>query len=115
MLIKYIQNELFNKIKNLLMSMIMMELNFLCKKKILARLKQKATIYVFCYEGKLVFPIYISDQKFENSMDLLLIMMTSHITCTSKILTNLCFTKQRIKTKNIFSRVVYSVLVVKMC
>ena len=72
MLIKYIQNELLNKIKNLLMSMIMMKLNFLCKKKILARLKQKATINVFCYEDKLVFPIYISDQKCENSMDLLL-------------------------------------------
>ena len=27
---------------------------------------------MFCYEGKLVFPIYISDQEFETSMDLLL-------------------------------------------
>ena len=35
--------------------------------------------------------------------------------CTSKILTYLCFTKQKIKAKNIFTRVVYSVLVVKMC
>ena len=35
--------------------------------------------------------------------------------CTSKILTDLCFTKQRIKTKNAFVRVVYSALVVKMC
>ena len=35
--------------------------------------------------------------------------------CTSKILTDLCFTKQRIKTKNTFAKVVYSVLVVKMC
>ena len=26
---------------------------------------------VFCYENKLVFPIYTSDQKFENSVDLL--------------------------------------------
>ena len=32
----------------------------------------------------------------------------------SKILTDLCFTKQRIKTKNNFAKVVYSVLVVKM-
>ena len=30
-------------------------------------------IYVFGYENGLVFPIYISDQKFENSMDLLLL------------------------------------------
>ena len=28
---------------------------------------------MFCYENKLVFPIYISNQKFENSMDLLLV------------------------------------------
>ena len=31
-------------------------------------------INVFCYENKLTFPISISDQKFENSMDLLLII-----------------------------------------
>ena len=31
------------------------------------------------------------------------------------ISTDLCFTKQRIKTKNTFAKVVYSVLVVKMC
>ena len=41
-------------------------------------------------------------------------MKTSHIMYTSKILTDLFFTKQRIKTKNIFARVVYSVLVVKI-
>ena len=28
---------------------------------------------MFCYENKLTFPIYISDQKFEKSMDLLLV------------------------------------------
>ena len=42
-------------------------------------------------------------------------MKTSHIMCTSKILKDICFTKQRIKTKNTFARVVYSVLVVKIC
>ena len=31
-------------------------------------------INVFCYENELTFPIYISDQKFENSMELLLII-----------------------------------------
>ena len=34
---------------------------------------------------------------------------------TSKILTDLCFIKQKIKIKNDFVKVVYSVLVVKMC
>ena len=41
-------------------------------------------------------------------------MMINHIMCTSKILTNLCFTKQKIKTKNDFVEVVNSVLVGKV-
>ena len=35
--------------------------------------KKKIFINVFCYKNKLTYTIYISDQKFENSMDLLLI------------------------------------------
>ena len=42
-------------------------------------------------------------------------MAINRINFTSKILTDLCFTKQRIKTKYTFAKVVYSVLVVKMC
>ena len=89
----------------------MIELNFLCEINILARLKQNATFVLMC----LVFPIYISDQKFENSMDLLLVIdeNKSHY-CISKISADFCFLKQRIKTKSIFARVVYSILVVKM-
>ena len=49
----------------------MMGLTFLCEKKILARLKQKNNICIF--QNKLTFPIYISDQKFEDSVDLLLV------------------------------------------
>ena len=36
--------------------------------------KNNICINVFCYGKKLAFPIYISDQKFENSMDLLLVI-----------------------------------------
>ena len=36
--------------------------------------KNNICINVFCYENKLTFPIYISDKKFENSMDLLLVI-----------------------------------------
>ena len=36
--------------------------------------KKNICINVFGYEIKLVFPIYISDQKFEDSMDLLLLI-----------------------------------------
>ena len=35
--------------------------------------------------------------------------------CTLKILADLCFTKQKIKTKNTFVKVVYSALVAEMC
>ena len=41
--------------------------------------------------------------------------MINHIMCTSKILTALCFPKQKMKIKNDFVKVVYSVLVSKMC
>ena len=42
-------------------------------------------------------------------------MMINHIMCASKILTDLCFTKQKIKTRNGSAKVVCSVLVAKMC
>ena len=41
-------------------------------------------------------------------------MKKGHLTCTFKILKDLS-KKQRIKTKNTFSKVAYSVSVVKMC
>ena len=50
----------------------MKELNFLYKKKI--EVQNNICINVFGYENELVFPIYVSDQKFENSMDLLLLI-----------------------------------------
>ena len=69
---------------------------------------------MFGNEKKLVFPIYVSGKKFEDSMDLLLeLMMINHIMYTSKILTDLCFTKQKIKIYNTFAKVGNSVLVVK--
>ena len=43
------------------------------------------------------------------------LMMLNRIMCTSKILTDLCSAKQKIKTKSTFVKVVYSALVVKMC
>ena len=40
----------------------------------------KICVNVFCYENKVVYPVYLSDQKFDDSMDLLLISnnFTSH-------------------------------------
>ena len=36
------------------------------------KVKNNVSINVFDYEYKLVFPIYVSDQKFKDSVDLLL-------------------------------------------
>ena len=41
-------------------------------------------------------------------------MEMNHITCTSKILTDLCFIKQKMNLKNNFAKVFYSALAVKM-
>ena len=56
------------------MILIMIELNFLCESKILARLKKRTKFALTCFENKLVFPIYVPDQKFENLMDLWLVI-----------------------------------------
>ena len=78
--------------------------------------KNNICINVFGYEDNLVFPIYISDQKFEDPLDLLLLIDDNKsYYVTSKTLTDLCFTKQKIKTINGFVEAVYSVFVVKMC
>ena len=96
----------------------MMWLGFLFEKKILARLKKRTifALIVFCYKNKLVFPIYVSNQKFEKSMDLSLIIDIdkSHYVHI-KDFDRFMFHKTKNKTKNTFAKVVYSVLVVKMC
>ena len=71
---------------------------------------------MFAYENDLVFPVYISDQTFESSIDLLLLINDdkSHYVYI-KDLTHLCFIKQKIKIKIGSVKVVCSVLVVKMC
>ena len=67
---------------------------------------------MFGYENGLVYPIYVSDQKFEDSMDLLLLIDDdkSHYV----YIKDFNRFKQKIKTKNGFVEVVYSVLVVKV-
>ena len=74
--------------------------------------KNNICINVFGYENGLVFPIYVSDQKFEDSMDLLLLIDNdkSHYVYI-KDFNRFMFHK----TKNTFAKVVYSVLVVKLC
>ena len=47
------------------------------------KVKNNICISVFGYENELVFPIYVSDQKFEGSIDLLLLIDDdeSHYVC----------------------------------
>ena len=63
----------------------------------------------------LVFPIFISEQKFEDSMDLLLLFEDdkSHYVYI-KDFNTFMFHKTKIKIKNGFVKVVYNVLVVKL-
>ena len=76
--------------------------------------KNNMCINVFGYEDKLVFPIYVSDQKFEDSMDLLLLINDdkSHYVYI-KDFNRFMFSKTRKKNGSV--NVVYGVLVVKMC
>ena len=79
--------------------------------------KYNICINVFGYENRLIFPIYISDQKFKDSMDLLLLIDNdkSHYVYI-KNFNRFMFHKTKIKTKNGFVKVIYSVLVAKiMC
>ena len=73
-------------------------------------------INVFGYENELVYPIFISKEKFEDSMDLLLKIEDdkSHYVYIKDFNTfMLCFIKQKIKIKNGFLKVVYNALVMK--
>ena len=79
----------------------------------LSNIEVKNNIYInaFGYEHDLVLPIYVSDQKFEDSMDLLLLTddYKSHYVYI-KDFNRSMFHKTKNKTK-----VVYSVLVLKTC
>ena len=70
---------------------------------------------MFGYENRLVLPIYISDQKLKDSIDLLLLIEKNkshyvYIKDTDRFM----FYKTKNKNKNGFVKVVYRVLVAKM-
>ena len=100
--------------KKLLKITIMIELNFLCKKKILGRLKQETTFALTCLVTKMgwLFQFTFQIKKFGNSSDLSLITDDDkphyvYIKHFDRFMFH--------KTKNTFVRVVCSALVVKMC
>ena len=71
-------------------------------------------INVLCYENNLTYPVYLSDQKFHNSMDLLLTTgeNKSHYVYIKDFNRFMC-NKTKNKNKHFFAYVVYSVSVVK--
>ena len=66
-------------------------------------MSNKICINVFCYENKIVYPVYLSDQKFDDSMDLLLISnkIVSHYVYI-KDFNRFMFNKTKNKNKKYF-------------
>ena len=78
--------------------------------------KNNICINVFYYEYNLIYPVYVSNKKFENCMDLLLITdgnKSHYVRHYTEALTDICVIRQRIRIKNAFANIVYNVLVVK--
>ena len=72
---------------------------------------------MFGYENELVYPIFISKQKFEDSMDLLLLLEEDKLYYVYiKDFNTFMFHKTKNKNKNNdFVKVVYNALVGKIC
>ena len=71
------------------------------------KIERQNNIYinVFCYENGLTYPVYLTDQKFGDSMDLVLISDENNaIMCILKILTDLCVIKQKNKNEKYFCK-----------
>ena len=65
----------------------------------------KICVNVFCYENKVIYPVHLSNQSFNDSMDLLLISndFTSHYVY-SKDFNRLIFNKTKNKNKKYFCK-----------
>ena len=76
-------------------------IGFLVREKDFSKIETKNNICinVFCYENSLTFPIYVSNQKFKDSIDLLFVNDgdKSHYVHI-KDFNRLSFTKQKQKT-----------------
>ena len=80
----------------------MKALDFLLLEKHLTRLKIKIIFAFFCYENNLIYSVHISDEKFKNCMDLLLITDCNRSMSIWKNLTDLCGIRQSVKIKKNF-------------
>ena len=80
---------------------------FSVREKNFSKIEKKNNICInaFCYKNKLVFPIYVSDQKFENSMNLSLVDEgdRSHYVCINYF-NRFMFHKTKQKNKKYFCK-----------
>ena len=104
---KNIQKELKKLTKKIAQKLDYNEIEFPVQEKYFNKIevKKNIRINVFGYENRLVFPIYVSDQKFEDSMDLLLLIDDdkSHYVYI-KDFDRFMFHKTKNKNKKWFSR-----------
>ena len=89
------------------------EITFPVSKKYFSKnkIKNKICISVFCHKNKLTYPVHLSDQKFENSMNVLL---ASKHYLYIKGFDRFMFNKTK-RIKSTFVGVVCSVLAVNIC
>ena len=59
--------------KNMLNNLDYGGIEFSASKKTLIENKGNICINVFCYKNNLLYPVFVSDQKFKNCMDFLMI------------------------------------------
>ena len=92
-------------------------INFPVSKKDYCRIEMQndICINVFCCDNKLSYPVYLSDQKFNDNMDFLLISneFKSHYVYI-KDFDRFVFNKNKNRKKKHFLSVVYSVSIVKV-
>ena len=81
------------------------------------KVQNNICVNVFGYENDFIFPVYISDQTFKSSIDLLLLIndYQSHYVYIKEFNTFMFHKQKKKKIKNGFVKVVYNVLVVNMC
>ena len=56
-------------------------IKFPVSKNDIAKIEKNICINAFCHENNLTYPVYVSDQKFENCMDLLLMSNVYRTIC----------------------------------
>ena len=105
--VRHINPERIKKVDKKLVSDLDYDgIEFPVREKDFSRIKKKNNICinVFCYENKLTFPIYVSDQKFDNSMDLLLIIHGDKSHVYIKDFNRFMFNKTNNKNKKYFCK-----------